>query len=95
MPRSSKTVFNYLIIILLAAISCTGKDPMREQQVLPVELNDSAYLIVRLGDGYFSNIFRKVSSERNAILIQASFIRGDESYKVYQSGERSSPAKVS
>lgn len=83
MPRSSKTVFNYLIIILLAAISCTGKDPMREQQVLPVELNDSAYLIVRLGDGYFSNIFRKVSSEEKRYSHSGIIYRGDESYKVY------------
>jgi len=83
MPRSRETVFNYLIIILLAATSCTGETPSCEQMELPVVLDDNAYLIVRLGDGYFSNIFRKVSSREKRYSHSGILHRVDESYKVY------------
>lgn len=72
-----------LILILLAAISCTGRGRTPEQQVLPVELNDNAYLIVRLGDGYFSNIFRRVSSEEKRYSHSGIIHRVGERYKVY------------
>lgn len=83
MPRNKETVFNCLIIFLLAATSCTGKGLMCEQQALPVELNDSAYLILRLGDGYFSNIFRRVSSEEKRYSHSGILHRVDDRYKVY------------
>lgn len=72
-----------LILILLAAISCTGRGRMPEQQVLPVELDDNAYLIVRLGDGYFSNIFRRVSSEEKRFSHSGIIHRVGQRYKVY------------
>ncbi|HOP30787.1 MAG TPA: YiiX/YebB-like N1pC/P60 family cysteine hydrolase [Spirochaetota bacterium] len=56
---------------------------MPEQQVLPVELNDNAYLIVRLGDGYFSNIFRRVSSEEKRFSHSGIIHRVGQRYKVY------------
>jgi hypothetical protein len=56
---------------------------MCEQQALPVELNDSAYLILRLGDGYFSNIFRRVSSEEKRYSHSGILHRVDDRYKVY------------
>lgn len=83
MPRNKETVFNCLIIFLLAATSCTGKGRMCEQQALPVELNDSAYLILRLGNGYFSNIFRRVSSEEKRYSHSGILHRVDDRYKVY------------
>ncbi len=81
--RNKETVACCLTLILLAATSCTGKGRMPEQQVLPVELNDSAYLIVRLGDGYFSNIFRKVSSQEKRYSHSGIIHRVGERYKVY------------
>lgn len=83
MPKSKETVFIIFFFILLATASCTGKDSMPEQQVLPVELNDNAYLIVRLGDGYFSNIFRRVSSEEKRFSHSGIIHRVGERYKVY------------
>lgn len=83
MPKSKETVFIFFFFILLATASCTGKDSMPEQQVLPVELNDNAYLIVRLGDGYFSNIFRRVSSEEKRFSHSGIIHRVGERYKVY------------
>lgn len=56
---------------------------MPEQQVLPVELDDNAYLIVRLGDGYFSNIFRRVSSEEKRFSHSGIIHRVGQRYKVY------------
>jgi len=83
MPRNKETFFNCLIIFLLAATSCTGKGRMCEQQALPVELNDSAYLILRLGNGYFSNIFRRVSSKEKRYSHSGILHRVDDRYKVY------------
>ncbi len=83
MPKSKEIVFIFLFFVLLAAASCTGKDRMPIQQVVPVELNDNAYLIFRLGDGYFSNIFRRVSSEEKRFSHSGIIHRVGERYKVY------------
>lgn len=72
-----------LILFILSVTGCTGKIHMPEQLVLPIELNDSAYLIVRLGDGYFSNIFRKVSSEEKRYSHSGIIHHVEEGYKVY------------
>lgn len=56
---------------------------MCEKKGYPVELNDTIYLIFRLGDGYFSDIFRRVSSREKRFSHSGILHRADERYKVY------------
>ena len=83
MLRSKKPVFNCLIFFILAGISCTDEGRICEKKGHPVELNDTIYLIFRLGDGYFSDIFRRVSSREKRFSHSGILHRVDESYKVY------------
>jgi len=83
MPRSRNSLFCCLFFFLLAATSCTGRGSICKQQVLPVALNDSAYLILRLGDGYFSNIFRRISSQEKRYSHSGILHRSGDRYKVY------------
>ncbi len=81
--RNKETLACCLILFILSITGCAGGHPSSERLELPVRLNDSAYLIVRLGDGYFSNIFRKVSSEEKRYSHSGIIHRVDEHYKVY------------
>ena len=81
--RNRKPLACCLLLFILSVTGCTGGYPSSEHLTLPVGLDDSAYLIVRLGDGYFSNIFRKVSSQEKRFSHSGIIHPVDEGYKVY------------
>lgn len=50
-------------MFLILFTSCSKEKKSVKNYNLPVELKDDTYLIFRLGKGYFSNVFRRLSSK--------------------------------
>lgn len=63
MTVNKKLIFYLFFSFLILFASCKEKDNTPHERVFSPELEDDTYIIMRLGKGYFSNIFRKLSSE--------------------------------
>ena len=75
-----------LFSILFLTTDCSQKKQPTKQYDIPVELEEDTYIIFRLGNGYFSNIFRGLSS-RQKIYSHVGIVyrsnRSSDNFKVY------------
>lgn len=63
MTANNKLFYYLFFSFLILLVSCKEKENSLHERDLVPELEDDTYIIMRLGKGYFSNIFRKLSSE--------------------------------